>query len=91
VITGTKDLRNRDATHLGRLGELRVLEKAVTEGVVLTARVIAEGSRHQANDRFDDAQGREFSAGEYEVTEGYLVVDREIEGALVEALVASAE
>ena len=76
---------------LGRLGELRVFQQTVTERLVLAARVVAEGTRQEPHHRLDDAKRRELTAGEHEVPEGDLVIDREIERSLIDALVATAE
>ena len=45
----------------------------------------------ESHDRLDDAQRRELSAGQHEVAQGDLVVDHQVERALIDALVAAAE
>ena len=78
MVAGTKDLRHRDTADLGRLRELWILQQPVTEGLVLAAGVITEGSRQESHHRLDDTERREFSAGQHEVAHRDLIVDREI-------------
>ena len=73
-----------------RPGEVRVLQQAVDEGLLVARGVVAHDSWHKTGDGLYDDEGRRLAAREHVVADRQVVVD-DGPHSLVDALVTAAQ
>ena len=72
-------------------GILGVLQHTAPVALLLKALWIGENARHHAGDGVRHDHGRQFSAGEYEVTDGEFLIHTGLDKPFVDPFVVSAD
>ncbi|MEY2598866.1 MAG: hypothetical protein RLZZ142_1125 [Verrucomicrobiota bacterium] len=91
MVAGEQDVRNPASLELHGTGVLGKFKETGGEGVVRGGGLVAENSGDEPDDGVDEYHGGDDAVGQDVVADGDFFVDEQVDDALVDALVVSAE